>query len=204
VVQTIVGWIVPTQDASGVIYGTLVTAGTILAASENAQDVREVAITVLVTLVLYWIAHAYAEVIGKSSRATPSLTAAGRELVAESRMVGACVLPLAVLLVVDWLWTGFQLATTIALWTTVGLLFGWGVLAARQAGLSGGSAVVSGLLYTLLGLVIIALRLILVHCMPRGRRVLENRAPSMGDREPIEIRAARLLSPYLRSNIILL
>ena len=161
--QTIVGWIVPTQDASGVIYGTLVTAGTILAASENAEDVREVAITVLVTLVLYWIAHAYAEVIGKSSRVPPSLSAAGRELVAESRMVGACVLPLAVLLVVDWLWTGFQLATTIALWTTVGLLFGWGVLAARQAGLSGGSAVVSGLLYTLLGLAIITLKLILVH-----------------------------------------
>src|SRR5438552_7311995 len=50
VLRAIVAGIVPGRHASGAIYGTLVTAGTILAASEGAQDVVEVGITVVVTL----------------------------------------------------------------------------------------------------------------------------------------------------------
>jgi hypothetical protein len=130
VLRTIVAYITPTRDASGVIYGTLVTAGTILGASEGAHDVLEVALTVIATVALYWIAHAYAEVVGNADVVAPSLRVAARELAVESRMVGACVLPLAILLVADLLGSGFAAATTIGLWSTVGLLFIWGLLAA--------------------------------------------------------------------------
>jgi hypothetical protein len=163
VLRTIVAYITPTRDASGVIYGTLVTAGTILGASEGAHDVVEVALTVVATLALYWIAHAYAEVVGHADVVAPSWPVAARELAVESRMVGACVLPLAILLLADLLGSGFAAATTIALWSTVGLLFIWGLLAARRAHLSRVWAVASGLLYTALGLAIVLLKIVLVH-----------------------------------------
>jgi hypothetical protein len=163
VLRTIVAYITPTRDASGVIYGTLVTAGTILGASEGAHDVLEVALTVIATVALYWIAHAYAEVVGNADVVAPSLRVAARELAVESRMVGACVLPLAILLVADLLGSGFAAATTIGLWSTVGLLFIWGLLAARRSRLSRMWAVASGLLYTAVGVAIVVLKIVLVH-----------------------------------------
>jgi hypothetical protein len=163
VLRAITGQILPARHASGAIYGTLVTAGTILGASEGANNIVEVAVTVVVTLTLYWIAHSYAEIIGNADAVAPSWKVATRELAAESRMVAACIVPLAVLVVVDVLGVSFELAITIGLCTTVGLLFLWGVLAARRADLSRGWAVASGLLYTLLGAAIVVLKLILVH-----------------------------------------
>ena len=161
--RTLLGRLVPTRQASGVIYGTLVTASTMVAAAEGTGNAEDVTLTVIVTLLLYWVAHSYAEVIGNSDVVAPSWRAAGRQLAEESRMVGACVVPLAVMLVADWLGVGFELAVSIALLVTVVLLFVWGVTAARRARLSGGRALASGLIFTLLGLAIVVLKRLLAH-----------------------------------------
>jgi hypothetical protein len=157
------GGLVPGRQASGAIYGTLVTAGTIVAASEGAQDVVEVGITVAVTLALYWIAHAYAEVLGNAEAVPPSWKVATRELAVESPMAAACVIPLLVLIGADILGASFELAVTIALCATVGLLLLWGTLAARRARLSRAWALISGLVYTLIGAAIVILKLVLLH-----------------------------------------
>jgi hypothetical protein len=121
------------------------------------------AITVVVTVALYWVAHAYAEVVGNSQAIAPSLKVAVRELALESPMVAACILPLAVLLATDLAGASFELATTISLLATVGLLLVWGLLAARKSRLSRAWAAASGGVYTLLGVAIVVLKLILVH-----------------------------------------
>jgi hypothetical protein len=153
----------PTRDASGVIYGTIVTGSTMVAASEGTHDVLEVAVTVIVTLFLYWIARAYAEVLGRSQVRALSWTETRRELFAEWRMLAACVVPLAVLLVVTMLGASFAVATTAGAWSTSGLLFLWGLLAAQRAEVSTGLAVLSGLVYTAVGVAIVVLKLALVH-----------------------------------------
>jgi hypothetical protein len=163
VLRTLLAQLIPTSQASGVIYGTLVTAGTMVAAAEGTGDAGDVTLTVIVTLLLYWIAHSYAEAIGNSDVVAPSWQAAGRQLTEESRMVGACVIPLAVMLVTDWIGLSFEAAVSVALLVTILLLFAWGVTAARRAHLSGGWAIASGFLYTLLGLVIVVLKRLLVH-----------------------------------------
>jgi hypothetical protein len=140
VLRNILTRLVPTRDASGVIYGTLVTAGAIVTASEAAPNVVEMAITVVVTVALYWVAHAYAEVVGNSQAIAPSFKVAVRELALESPMVAACILL-----------------------ATVGLLLIWGLLAARRARLNRAWAAASGGVYTLLGVAIVGLKLILVH-----------------------------------------
>jgi hypothetical protein len=141
----------------------MVTAGAIVTASEAAPNVVEMAITVVVTVALYWVAHAYAEVLGNSQAVAPSWKVAVRELGLESPMVAACILPLGVLLVTDLLGASFELATTVSLLATVGLLFIWGLLAARRAQLSRAWAAASGGVYTLLGIAIVVLKLVLVH-----------------------------------------
>lgn len=161
--RRLLAYLAPTRDASGVIYGTIVTGSTMVAAAEGTQHVLEVAATVVVTLFVYWIAHAYAEVLGSSQVRVLSWTETRRELFAEWRMPAACVVPLAVLLVASGLGASFDLATTTALWATAGLLFLWGLLAAQRARVSTGLAILSGLVYTALGVAIVALKLVLVH-----------------------------------------
>jgi hypothetical protein len=162
-VRRLLAYLAPTRDASGVIYGTIVTASTIAAAAEGTESVLEVAAGVVVTLLLYWFAHAYAEVLGNSQTRVLSWGETRRELFAEWRMVGACVVPLAVLLALAGLGAGFQTATTMALWSSAGLLFLWGLLAAQRARASMTLAVVSGLIYTAIGIAIVALKLTLVR-----------------------------------------
>src|SRR5579859_1701414 len=86
------------HNPSGTIYGTIVAASTILAAAEGTHDVAEIALTVVATLLLYWVAHAYAEVLGGAHSDVPFWLATRDELAAESSMMSACVLPLAALL----------------------------------------------------------------------------------------------------------
>ena len=161
--RALVGQIFPARHASGAIYGTLITAGTILGSSEGAHNVTDVELTVVVTLVLYWIAHAYAEVLGNAESVAPSWKVANRQLAVESRILAACIVPLVVLVLADDLGASFELAITIGLCATVGLLFVWGVTAARRAHLGSGWALASGLLYTLLGVAIVVLKLTLAH-----------------------------------------
>src|ERR1700694_2744248 len=105
--RRLLAYLAPTRDASGVIYGTIVTESTMVAAAEGTHHVLEVAVTVVVTLFLYWIAHAYAEVLGNSQVHVLSWTETWRELFAEWRMLAACVVPLAVLLIVTGLGASF-------------------------------------------------------------------------------------------------
>jgi hypothetical protein len=162
-VRRLLTFLAPTRDASGVIYGTIITGSTMVAAAEGTHHVMEVAATVVVTLFLYWIAHAYAEVLGNSQVRVLSWTETWRELFREWRMLAACVVPLAVLLIVRGLGASFELATSTALWSTAGLLFLWGLLAAQRARVSTGLAILSGAVYTVLGVAIVALKFVFVH-----------------------------------------
>jgi hypothetical protein len=153
----------PGRDASGSIYGTIITAATIVGVAEGTHNVLDEAITVVATLVLYWIAHSYAQLLGRPRGGTPSWTAAWHELAAEWQMVAVCVLPLAGLLVAGLLGASFSLATSIALWLSVGLLFLWGLLAARRAGQGAGAQLLSSAVFAVLGIAIVVLKSLLVH-----------------------------------------
>ena len=149
--------------ASGTIYGTIITTATMIAAAEGSHDEREIAATVLVTLIVYWIAHAYAVALGSAHGATPFWAVAGHQLATESPMVLACILPLAALLLASALGASFNLSTTIAVWFGVALLFFWGVQASRRLQLTLVPRLVSAAVFGLLGLGIIVLRVLFVH-----------------------------------------
>lgn len=152
-----------TQDASGAIYGTLVTAGTLLGAAEGTHDVLEITSTVVVTLLLYWVAHGYATVLGSPHPGDSWWIAARHELLAESAMITACVVPVAGLLAANGVGASFETSTSIALWLAVVMLFGWGIVAAQRTQQSRTGRLLSGVLFGVLGLVIVGLKTLLVH-----------------------------------------
>lgn len=73
-------------------------------------------------------------------------------------MVENSVLPLIVLLIAAGAGLDIDVATWVALGASVGLLFGWGLLAASRSGVTGPARWFGGALSAVVGALIIALK----------------------------------------------
>ena len=145
------------------IYGTIVTASVLATAGGNLHPA---ALEVLVfgTLLVYWVAEVYAEILADHIHAGRLPT--GRELrgVVGSTwpLVAASYLPLLVLAVAA-LGATPKVASFLALAVAVVLLLVHGLTAGRAAGLTGwrltGSAATAGLF----GIAMVALKALVAH-----------------------------------------
>jgi hypothetical protein len=156
-------WRHVSRDASGAIYGTIITASTIAAVSHGVGRLVEVDIVVAVTLGLYAVAHAYCHVLGGEEGGHPSVRAFSHELVEESTMATACVLPLLVMVVAGVLGAGIATAVWWGLWVAVAMLFFWGFVAARKVHTSVQAQALSAAGFGLVGVTIVALRVATSH-----------------------------------------
>lgn len=150
------------------IYGTIICASILAAASPDTPALK-VAISVLVTLMVYWLAERYAEVLGLASspdHAGPYEQRTHRVTVAHLRhvmgsgwaMIQASVTPLVVLLGSRLLGADSETAVNIALGYTDVLLALLGWLAATRAGLTGWPRALAAAFAIFLGLVVVVLK----------------------------------------------
>ena len=159
---------VASQSVPAGIYGTIICASILTAAGPDKSSLK-LAISVVLTLLVYWLAERYSEVLGLASSpdhagpyesATHRITAAHVRHVLGSgwAMIQASVTPLIVLLVCRLLGAGNETAANIALGYTVVLLALLGWLAATRASLTGWARVAAAGFSVLLGLLVVALK----------------------------------------------
>ena len=146
------------------IYGTVVTAA-VLATGGGELRAVPLAVLVFVTLVVYWVAELYAEVLGRHVHAGRLPRGAElRVLVGASwHMVTASYLPLLVLVVTALLGMSAATASYAALITTVLLLLVYGHAAGKNAGLSGMRLVGVTSVAGLLGVSMVLLKVLIAH-----------------------------------------
>jgi hypothetical protein len=146
------------------IYGTIVTAA-VLAASGNALSSAALEVTVLVTLVVYWLAEQYAELLGEHTEAghLPRLGQVAFSLATTWPMVTASFGPLVSLLVARLLGASAHEAANVALAVTVILLVCHGYSAGRAAHLGGCRLAVVSAIAGLLGVAMVILKVVLQH-----------------------------------------
>jgi hypothetical protein len=138
----------------------------VLATGGNQLSTAALELTVLVTLVVYWLAEQYAVLLGEHTHAGRLPT---REQVASSLadawpMVTASFVPLAALIVARLLGASAFGAATVALVVTIILLVVHGHAAARAAELTGFRLVVVVAVAALLGVALVVLKAFLrVH-----------------------------------------
>jgi hypothetical protein len=146
------------------IYGTVVTAA-IIAAGGNQLSTAALAVTIVVTLVVYWLAEEYAELLGEQTRAgqLPSMIVVRSSLAAAWPMVTASFLPLATLGVARLFGASSANAAWVALGMAVVLLVFHGYGAARAAGLSGIRLVTVAGTAGFLGILMVVLKSLLQH-----------------------------------------
>ena len=147
----------------GLIYGTITVGALLAAESANNETYLETVGAVVIALAIYWLARSYAEFTAERlKRAEPLTTAAlGRTLLHELSILVGAIVPLLVLLV--WWVAGASLgaAVSAAVWTSAAVTALIEVVAALQTGLRGRQLVAQTALGILLGLMVIAMKLVL-------------------------------------------
>jgi hypothetical protein len=147
------------------IYGTIVTAA-VLAAAGGRLPTLPLTIAILVTLLVYWVAEEYAELLGDhfEGERTPTWPEARAALAASWPMVSASFAPLVVLVVVRLSGASPANAANVALAVAIILLMIHGWSAGRAAHLRGRQLLVVTSVAAALGLLMIALKdVVLIH-----------------------------------------
>jgi hypothetical protein len=145
----------------GAIYGTIVATAVIAATAGHEPPAFILAATVT-TLLVYWLAHVYADVLdhglrqaGSDLKVVPAIM--GREL----SMLAAPALSILFLLLGALGLLDEGLAVRLALWSGMAQLVGWGIDVGRRSGKSGPGALLAGLVNGAFGVVIVVLEALL-------------------------------------------
>ena len=147
------------------IYGAIITAA-ILDVAGGHLSTTALAVSVVATLLVYWIAEEYAEILGEQAAGgqLPSRTSIKHALSSTWPMVTASYIPLLVVVVTKVAGASALTAANVGLVVAIVLLTVHGWLAGRAAQLQGWKLLWATSIAAGLGLVMILLKdLILIH-----------------------------------------
>jgi hypothetical protein len=147
------------------IYGAIITAAIFAAAGGHLPTVA-LAISVVVTLLVYWLAEEYAELLGEQGTGgtLPSRAYIRAALAATWPMVSASYLPLLALLVARAAGASALVAANVGLAATILVLIMHAWTAGRAAKLHGWRLAAAVSVAAALGLTMVALKdLVLIH-----------------------------------------
>lgn len=146
------------------IYGTIVASAVLTAGGDHLRTVP-LAVTVLVTLVVYWAAEVYAELIAEQVHAgrLPTWMQVKASLAALWPMVSSSYIPLLALLVARVLGATTRTAATVGLGVAIALLLVHGWVAGRASRLRGLRLLAVTFGAGAFGVVMILLKLVVSH-----------------------------------------
>lgn len=152
---------------SGAIYGSLLAASVVVGAGAGGEfDIGplRLAALLLVTGLVFWLAHAYAELVGDRIRhATVNAAEIGRVARHEWPLLQAAVLPAVAAVLFGLLGASNAAATWAALIAAIAAQVGWATLASVRSGASGPLVLVTAVVNLALGLIIVLLKSALHH-----------------------------------------
>lgn len=150
------------RHASG-IYGLIVTAAVLASAGGHLRTVA-LELAVVVTLVVYWLAEEYAQLVEHASAGhLPTWPHVRAALGAKWPMVSASYIPLLALVAARLFGASSTNAAYAALAVTVAMLIYYGWSAGHASGLRGSALVIMTSAAGALGVVMILLKVVIAH-----------------------------------------
>jgi hypothetical protein len=146
-----------------VIYGVIVIGALLAAESGRHETYPETLGSALIAACLYWLAHAYATVLGRRLSTGEPLTAGAllRGLGHDWALIRGAAIPLLALLIAAAAGAAQQTAVTAALWSVVASLIAFELLAAIRSRASPGELALEVGVGIAMGLGVLALRIVL-------------------------------------------
>lgn len=152
--------LVPAGNAAGVVYG-VITVGALMAAESGRHEsyLDTLASAVFATL-LYWLAHAYADLLGRRIDTGERLTAQtlGRALVHDWAIVRGAAIPLLALVIAWIVGASQESGVTAALRTAVVAVVVFELLAGVRAKSTPGELLLKGAVGVTMGIAILAVK----------------------------------------------
>ena len=148
---------------SSAVYGTIAVGALLAAETAQRENYAETIGALALTIVLYWIAHAYASSATRRLREQEHLTVKGfaKAMVEQAPILAGAVAPLAMLVVFGIAGASLGDAVTAGIWTAAATIVAIEVTAAVRAGAEGFELVAQAAIGVVLGLLVIALKLVL-------------------------------------------
>ncbi len=155
----------PTRNPARAVYGT-VLAGSLIVAERSRDDVDLSRLTalVLITQVVYWLAHVYSELVAVriEHQRRPTGAEVRALLNSEWSLVAASFAPLTVIEVSHVLGGDLNTCVMAGLWSIPVILVGWAFLGARRSRMGRGELLAYVALSALFGVALVALKA-LIH-----------------------------------------
>jgi hypothetical protein len=155
------------MDVASGIYGTILVTAVVAGASADPHvEAWKGALVVLVTTVVFWIAHIYANLLAlhRNQRRRSNLSEAGEVGLQELPLVFAGILPILILLILGAAGvTSRDTAFTVAVWSGAAVLFAGGIILARRDGHGVLVSLLSASILAGLGIVIIILKILVTE-----------------------------------------
>ncbi|MCL2551366.1 MAG: hypothetical protein FWE75_04405 [Actinomycetia bacterium] len=152
-------------DYAGAVYGSLLAASVVATAGSVGDFPRlQLVVLLLVTGLVFWVAHVYAHLAGERILGRPIDRGEARRVARhEWSIVEAAVLPAVAVAISPLLGLGLPGTAWLALGVAIAQQVAWATLGAVRAGASPRFAVGEGIANLLLGLVIVAAKAALAH-----------------------------------------
>lgn len=154
----------PAENPSRVVLGVIVTGALLAAESGLHETYLDTFASGVLAGVLYWVAHAYADVLGRRLRSRRRLTAGEllHSLAHESAVVRGAAIPLVTLLVAAIAGADRETGVTIAIWSAAASIIVLELIAALRSHATRGELLLEAAVGIAMGLGVIALKAI-VH-----------------------------------------
>jgi hypothetical protein len=156
-------WLLPDSNPAGTVYGTIAIGALLAAESGRRETYLETIAAAILAIALYWLAHSYAELLGRRLANGERLTASAlREVLRRDWAIVRGAGPPLLALLVCWL-LGLHLedGVTVALWTVAASLLAFELLAGLRARARPAELLFEGCVGATMGLGVLALRVIL-------------------------------------------
>lgn len=152
-------------DYAGAVYGSMLAASVVLGAGSLGSFPRaELVLLLLLTGVVFWIAHVHAQLFGaRLAQRTPDRRVVLHVCRDESPIVKAAFPPAAAVAVSPLLGLDVRGALWLALSVAVAGQVGWSVAAAHRAGASRRLMAATASVNLLIGLLIVSFKIVLKH-----------------------------------------
>jgi len=151
------------RNPARVVYGTIVVAALLAAEDAQKETYAKTVGAVLITILLYWFAHSYAESAASRIEARTRLTIHKLlgSMVHESPILLGAGVSLVPLLI--WWAAGGSLtnAVTAAVWTSAGMIVVYELVAGVRADLTGKQLILQTAVGAALGVLVIVLKTVL-------------------------------------------
>jgi hypothetical protein len=152
--------LVPTGNAAGVVYGVITVGALMAAESGRHESYLDTVASALIATVLYWLAHAYADLLGRRLATGESLTAKtlGAALIHDWAIVRGAAIPLLALVIAWAVGASQESGVTAALRTAVVTVVVFELLAGIRAKSTKGELLLKAAVGVTMGLAILAVK----------------------------------------------